>query len=144
MAVSPASTDAVLALNAGSSSLKFALFARAADGGIAALCKGGIEGIGDAPHFIARDARGATLAERRWPDGAAHSHESLLGDLLEWTQDYLGPAALVAVGHRVVHGGVAVFPREMLLLARVDRNMALVFDHQIGRASCRERVLWYV
>ena len=105
MAVSPASTDAVLALNAGSSSLKFALFARAADGGIAALCKGGIEGIGDAPHFIARDARGATLAERRWPDGAAHSHESLLGDLLEWTQDYLGPAALVAVGHRVVHGG---------------------------------------
>jgi acetate kinase len=50
-------TDAVLALNAGSSSLKFAVY-RDVSGKIAPVSKGEIEGIGTAPHFVARDADG--------------------------------------------------------------------------------------
>ena len=98
-------TDAVLALNAGSSSLKFAVFERGADSEIVPVSRGEIEGIGTAPRFIVHDAKGAVLDEKRWPDGAARGHESLLDELLGWVDRHLGDDRLVAVGHRVVHGG---------------------------------------
>ena len=98
-------TDAVLALNAGSSSLKFALFRNNGNGEIVPVAKGEIEGTGTAPHFVARDAKGATLTEKRWPDGANATFESLLGELLGWVDHHLGDDRLIAVGHRVVHGG---------------------------------------
>ena len=94
-------TDAVLALNAGSSSIKFGLFEIGRQGPIA---RGAIEGIGTAPHFIARNGQGAVIGERRWPD-ASVDHEALLGGLLEWVDAHLGSDTLIAVGHRVVHGG---------------------------------------
>lgn len=93
--------NAILALNAGSSSIKFGLFEIGRQGPIA---RGEIEGIGTAPHFIARDDRGAVIGERRWPE-ASVDHEALLGGLLEWVDAHLGADTLVAVGHRVVHGG---------------------------------------
>jgi acetate kinase len=93
--------DAILSLNAGSSSIKFGLFEIGAQGPIA---RGEIEGIDTAPHFIARDAEGAVIGERRWPD-ASVDHEALLGGLLEWIDAHLDADTLVAVGHRVVHGG---------------------------------------
>lgn len=93
--------NAILALNAGSSSIKFGLFEIGRQGPIA---HGEIEGIGTAPHFIARDDRGAVIGERRWPE-ASVDHEALLGGLLEWVDAHLGADTLVAVGHRVVHGG---------------------------------------
>ena len=93
--------NAILALNAGSSSTKFGLFEIGRQGPIA---RGEIEGIGTEPHFIARDDRGAVIGERRWPE-ASVDHEALLGGLLEWVDAHLGADTLVAVGHRVVHGG---------------------------------------
>jgi acetate kinase len=93
---------AILALNAGSSSIKFALFEIA--GAPRRIARGEIEGIGTAPHFIARNAEGTVIGERRWPD-ASVDHEALLGGLLEWVDAHLGGDTLVAVGHRVVHGG---------------------------------------
>ena len=95
-------TDAVLALNAGSSSIKFGLFEH--DDVPQRIAGGEIEGIGTAPHFIARDAKGKIIGERRWLD-ASVDHEALLGGLLEWVDAHLGADTLVAVGHRVVHGG---------------------------------------
>jgi acetate kinase len=94
--------DAVLALNAGSSSIKFGLFE--IGGTPQRIARGEIEGIGTAPHFIARNAEGTIIGERRWPD-ASVDHEGLLGGLLEWVDAHLGGDTLVAVGHRVVHGG---------------------------------------
>jgi acetate kinase len=49
-------TDAILTLNVGSSSLKFALFGRCG-ASLELAAKGQIEGIGTAPHMVARDAR---------------------------------------------------------------------------------------
>ena len=94
--------DAVLALNAGSSSIKFALFESAADRQLTAASRGQIEGIGTAPHFIARDPTGAVQHEQRFSGG---SHEDLLGALLGFVDSHLGTDALRGVGHRVVHGG---------------------------------------
>ena len=97
--------NAVLALNAGSSSIKFGLFEVVSGEVLKPVSRGLLEGIGTAPHFVARDARGATLDEQRWGSGAAGNHEALLGGLLEWVEKHLGQDALIAVGHRVVHGG---------------------------------------
>jgi acetate kinase len=96
--------DAVLALNAGSSSIKFALFEVGEADALRLLSKGQVEGLGTAPHFLARDAAGKTLEEKRWPDAKA-DHETVLGTLLAWIDAHLGGDSLVAVGHRVVHGG---------------------------------------
>ncbi|WP_374572036.1 acetate/propionate family kinase [Phenylobacterium sp.] len=96
-------TDAVLTLNAGSSSLKFSIF-EWSDGALRRTADGQIEGIGVAPHFVARAEDGA-VAERRWASGAGLSHEELLGELLDWAQSHLGGDRLAAAGHRIVHGG---------------------------------------
>ena len=94
--------DAVLAVNAGSSSIKFALFEIGTRKQLAATSRGQIEGIGTAPHFIARDPAGVVQEERRFSGG---SHEELLGALLGFVDAHLGGDALRGVGHRVVHGG---------------------------------------
>ena len=108
--------DAVLALNAGSSSIKFALFAARDSEGLARAAHGQIEGIGGTPHLRARDAAGAALAERDFAKGTAH--EDLLGTLLDFVTEHLGGAALAAVGHRVVHGGTQ-FARPVLVTTAV-------------------------
>ena len=95
---------AVLTLNAGSSSIKFALF-EIGKSGLSVASRGQIEGIGTAPHFIANDPSGAVLAEQRWPEGESPTHEVLLGTLLDWVGAHPGNDGLIAVGHRVVHGG---------------------------------------
>lgn len=98
-------TGAVLTLNAGSSSLKFALFKVA--GGLQAVCQGQVEGIGSAPHLIAKGVHGAVLADHCWADGAGLAHETFLASLFEFVDDHLGGDQLMAIGHRVVHGGAA-------------------------------------
>jgi len=93
--------DAVLALNAGSSSLKFAVY-RNVSGKIVPISKGEVEEIGTAPHFVARDSAGVVLIEKRWQ---SETFARLLGELLAWVDRHLGDDRLVGIGHRVVHGG---------------------------------------
>jgi acetate kinase len=96
-------TDTILVLNAGSSSIKFSLFAdRGAD--LAALAGGQVEAIYNAPHFVAKDADGRSLSEHRWD--AALDHDGALVHILDWLRDTQAAGQrLAAVGHRVVHGG---------------------------------------
>jgi len=95
---------AVLTLNAGSSSIKFALY-ELGHSTQRLISRGMIEGIGEAPRFTACAPDGAVLESRAWQPAAAASHEQLLQPLLAWITAHLGDEALVAVGHRVVHGG---------------------------------------
>ena len=98
-------TDTILVLNAGSSSIKFALF-EAAGGSETPLIRGKIEGIGRAPDFRAYDSEGRVLVEDGLED-IDHSagHGTLTTRLLEWIADNDGDTKLAAAGHRVVHGG---------------------------------------
>ena len=125
--------DAILALNAGSSSIKFALYRLAAADSLELVVRGAVEGIGAAPRFTARDAAGATLADKRWPDGAASDHEAVLGEILDWLDGQLGADRLLAVGHRVVHGG-GEFAAPVRLTAEIiealERLTALAPLHQ--------------
>ncbi|MGJ5023297.1 acetate/propionate family kinase [Bradyrhizobium oligotrophicum] len=95
----------ILTLNSGSSSIKFALFEE--DAVLVETVHGQIEGLGrSAPHLEAK-LRGAPLADERLDAASAADHEAALGVVLEVLQRAIGRTEVDAVGHRVVHGGLA-------------------------------------
>ncbi|MEO1138972.1 MAG: acetate/propionate family kinase [Pseudomonadota bacterium] len=98
-------TGVVLTLNAGSSSLKFAVFDGTKSTASAEIT-GKIAGIGRSPVFNAQDATGRAL-EKGILDALDPSlnHEQLIALLLPWLGQHHGHRPLLAVGHRVVHGG---------------------------------------
>jgi acetate kinase len=102
-------TDVVLCLNAGSSSLKFALF-RVTEGSEAPLASGDVQRMGT-PSAQATLKSGGHTRERACPNATAESALEAAFQLLE--AEHL-PAPTI-VGHRVVHGG-----RAHLSPARVD------------------------
>jgi acetate kinase len=135
-------SEAILCLNAGSSSLKFALFQAADEPAL--IARGQIEGIGTAPRLIVRDAGGAILAEERWPGGAGHSHDAFLAELLGWVDDHLGTDRLAAVGHRIVHGGAdfaAPVRLDEAILTRLDALSPLAPLHQPANIAA-VRAVW--
>ena len=123
----------ILCLNAGSSSLKFALFALGPDDRLDLVLKGEVAGIGTTPSFLATDAAGRELGRRTWPQGAALGHEAFLSEILDWLESHRGTGRLAAAGHRVVHGGTA-FRAPILVDARVlaelERLVPLAPLHQ--------------
>src|SRR5207248_8074076 len=98
-------SDAILVLNAGSSSLKFSAF-RSERGNDTLLARGQVEGIGSAPRFVLRGAAGEPVEERTPGDDSTFDHEQALALAVEPSQTRFGANRLVAAGHRVVHGGV--------------------------------------
>lgn len=95
--------DVILVINAGSSSIKFAIFT--ADAGVesGAILRGQIEKIGTAPALQARCRDGSAITQEA-PPGSAGTVSSL-AFLLDWLKLHLGEHRLVGAGHRVVHGG---------------------------------------
>ena len=101
-------TDAILALNAGSSSIKFSLFDTT--NGISShslLYQGAVDGIGGNPHFLVQDTTGQRLVDEQLKTKATTQpgHKEALGVLLDWVERQETGLTLIAVGHRVVHGG---------------------------------------
>ena len=91
----------ILTINGGSSSIKFALF----ESGDSSLRKltGTIERIG-LPKAMLR-ASGLTHKDSISLSVEAPDHAAAVVVLMDWLEEYLGPNAFEAVGHRVVHGG---------------------------------------
>ena len=96
--------DYALILNAGSSSLKFCVFARPECGDWRLESRGQIEGIGTAPQISARDGEGASLVKRDL-SAEVRSQQDALDALAAWLRSMYGGSRVVGVGHRVVHGG---------------------------------------
>jgi acetate kinase len=104
--------DAIVVLNAGSSSIKFCTFRRDGDR-LERELRGQVAGLGTAPRFTAR--RGAdAVAERSFGDSDT-SHAEALAVLLDVLRVELHGETIVGVGHRVVHGGL-----EFMAPTRVD------------------------
>jgi acetate kinase len=91
-------------LNAGSSSIKFAVFQ--ADAAGALLFRGLVEKIGVAPRLDVMDAAGRHIEEQSWSD-STFDHQAATNVILESALGLLGGAPVAGVGHRVVHGGTA-------------------------------------
>jgi acetate kinase len=96
--------DTMLVVNAGSSSVKFQIFAVDGDGRLRRQIKGQIDGIGSRPRLRATDATGAPLADRAYPIDTVQDVSDALKVASAWLRDELRITPL-AVGHRVVHGG---------------------------------------
>jgi len=96
----------ILTINAGSSSIKFALFQLAKPLSEQATVSGQIDGIGsEETRLLAKDHSGERIADERLPDAASADHELSLDHLLHWLTSREAAGKIVAVGHRVVHGG---------------------------------------
>jgi acetate kinase len=124
--------QAIVVLNAGSSSVKFSVFFRH-DGALDLHLRGQIESLAGTPRFTAKDAAGAKVGEKSWPDGTNLAHDGALAHLLEFLRSHADGVQLVGVGHRVVHGGLD-YTRPVRVsasvLAALDRFLSLAPLHQ--------------
>src|ERR1700730_8211423 len=96
--------NTILVVNAGSSSVKFQVFALDGDGRPRREIKGQMDGIGSRPRLRATGAKGDTLADRAYPIEAVADVSAALMVAGSWLRDELRITPM-AVGHRVVHGG---------------------------------------
>jgi acetate kinase len=114
---------AMLVLNAGSSSLKFALFAASAS--LDPSVHGLVDGIGVEPRL----AVAGGPAERV----DARDHRGALDVVARWLERSLDGAKPTAVGHRVVHGGWQ-FDRPV----RVDTSVLATLESLVPLAPLHE------
>ncbi len=98
--------DHLLTLNAGSSSIKFALFAAEGDLNTPAVT-GQADGLGLTATLKIRNAEGTTLHDEPLAagDGEASAHHNALAAVLNWLRACQSDVKVCAVGHRIVHGG---------------------------------------
>ena len=95
-------TGPVAVLNAGSSSIKFALYDSL--GGQALLFRGQVEKIDTAPRLTVKDASGKSLRKLEWP-AERDGHRCATEVILQTAIELLGGEKVSGVGHRIVHGG---------------------------------------
>ena len=95
--------EPILAVNAGSSSIKFSVYETASDRSLSPRAHGQVEGIGTSPHLEVGNARGDKLADQ---PVATDGYVSAIAAIHEWFTGHIGSeASFSGVGHRVVHGG---------------------------------------
>ena len=129
--------ETILVLNAGSSSVKFSVFL--SNGAELELwVRGQAEGLFTAPRFMAKDAGGKVVSERSWKEGESLGHEGAISHLIDFLRSSRGEHRLVAVGHRVVHGGVEyseptrVTPEVLRALEKLIALAPLHQPHNLG------------
>lgn len=126
--------DLTLALNSGSSSVKFALFG-AHDA--PALARGTLADKAQ-PGFEARDAGGHVLVRERLAEGAPPS--ATYAGLLDWIDGFAGAGRLTAVGHRIVHGGESFGDPVVLTADRFEALAALTPLAPLHQPRCLQPV----
>ena len=124
--------DVVLVINAGSSSIKFHAFSVSA-GTLEPIVGGKLEEIYSNPRFQVKRQSGEIVDEKRWAPGERLGHDNAIAFLLEWLRGHAGEARLIAVGHRVVHGG-----ERYSAPVRVDANVLAELETLIPLAPLHQ------
>jgi len=133
--------DFALVINAGSSSLKFAVYRRQESENWGLESRGQIEGIGTSPQLSAKNADGKVLVDQ--PAPAVKKGGDALNALARWLRSMYGGSPVRGVGHRVVHGGgrftgpVVITPE---VLAELHRLTPLAPLHQPHNLAAIEAV----
>ncbi len=125
-------SDLILVLNAGSSSMKFSVFAAHRDD-LELKLRGQLEGLFTSPRFVAKDAQGAVAGEKSWGDGVNLGHENALEHLRLFLREEFAGASLAGVGHRVGHGGTQYTQPVVVdaeVLANLEKLIPLTPLHQ--------------
>jgi acetate kinase len=126
-------TETILVLNAGSSSIKFQLFAVDAGDKLIRRMKGQIDGIGTRPRLFVKAKDGETVVDQSWPASAVADAPAALEKAVTWLQQQLGGELPSAIGHRVAHGGHDFDETTMVddgVLERLERLSPLAPLHQ--------------
>ena len=138
--------QSILTINAGSSSVKFALFELAEHIAEKAAISGQIDGIGTAHvRLVAKDNTGTRIVDQALPAGADHA--TSFDQLLHWFSSSAKGGKIVAVGHRVVHGGeryshpVVLSTADLEQLAQYNRLAPLHQRHNLNGIYAIEKVL---
>ena len=93
--------DGVVVFNSGSSSLKFRIYDKADSQQATVLVKGEIEHTPNGARFCAQNHDGTVLAQEDWPQTGL----AIYDQLFQWLEHFTPKGRVVAVGHRIVHGG---------------------------------------
>jgi acetate kinase len=120
----------IVVINAGSSSVKFALYDTDAD--VSMRFRGQVEGIGVAPSLRIRNANSEVVAERTWP-ADEFDHDAATRELLKIGVALIEGAPVTGIGHRVVHGGMkyaAPIRMDRAALASLSELIPLAPLHQ--------------
>jgi acetate kinase len=97
--------ETILVVNAGSSSIKFQLFAVSENDELQRRMRGQVDGIGVRPRLTAKDGRGDVLADCNWQAAEVGNLPAALERIIIFLREQIGSDLPEAVGHRVVHGG---------------------------------------
>jgi acetate kinase len=122
----------ILVVNAGSSSVKFQVFALDGGGKLGRMIKGQMDGIGTRPRLRASRLDGKSFVDRQYDTTAVPDVPAALQTAGAWLRDEqrLEP---VAVGHRVVHGGPDYSSPVRInaeVVSRLERYVPLAPLHQ--------------
>ncbi|MGF1612837.1 MAG: acetate/propionate family kinase [Gammaproteobacteria bacterium] len=98
-------TDAILVVNAGSSSIKFAGYTDTGTAEPELIGKGQVEGLRTEARFEVANAARDRVAEHRW--SGPLSHAAALDYIIQWIEENAPHVKVTAAGHRVVFGGTA-------------------------------------
>jgi acetate kinase len=124
--------DSILVVNAGSSSVKFQVFETDGKSSLKRLIKGQTEGIGTRPRLRAQAADNTVLIDQVYAPDVVSDVPSAIREAGAWlrTSQKLN---LIAVGHRVVHGGPG-YSRPVLIddeiVKKLERYIPLAPLHQ--------------
>ena len=122
----------VLVVNAGSSSVKFQIFEAYAPDALRCLIKGQVDGIGARPRLRAQASDGSPLVDKSYAATAVADVPAATAVAAEWLRQ-TPDIELIAVGHRVVHGGPD-YDRPVVIdknvLERLERYAPLAPLHQ--------------
>jgi acetate kinase len=124
--------NVILVLNAGSSSIKFSLFADREDE-LQLKMRGQIEALYTSPRFVAKDKAGTQISEYKWGEGTRLGHEGAVAYLIEFLRSHREDNRLIAIGHRVVHGGLEFSHPTLIneqVIAKLEKFIPLAPLHQ--------------
>jgi len=124
--------DSIVVLNAGSSSIKFCIFVLRGKE-IRVVARGQIEGLLTSPKFVSKNEKGNLLSEKAWGEGRSLSHEEAIDFLVTHLRDELKEHRLIAVGHRVIHGG-----SDLTKPLRINRELVAKFEEFIPLAPLHQ------
>lgn len=99
------SSRTLLVVNAGSSSLKFSVFRLDDTDALQLAVRGQIDGIGIQPRMRVKDAANGVATERNFTVNEINGVQDAIEHAGAWLRERFQHEPLIAVGHRVVHGG---------------------------------------
>src|SRR5580658_9326674 len=116
-------TDAIIVINAGSTSLKFGAYAVGGADAPPLLCRGEIDGMQDDPRFAVSKAAGKPWDTHAWGKDHAIDHKAALQFVITWLEANITGLTVAAAGHRVVLGG-----SRFAAPVRIDDDVLTYFD----------------